>query len=145
MIRIERLKEEYLQGLQILYADAFGSKTDKHKMIATFKRIRDNPDYIILCALEDTQVVGSVLGVVCQELIGQGTPFMVLEDVAVLSSHRRKGIAKQLMLAVEEQANARSCNMILFVSSAHREEAHRLYESLGYGKDQVNGYRKRLA
>lgn len=34
--------------------------------------------------------------------------------------------------------------MILFVSSEHRIGAHKLYESLGYAVDKVNGYRKRF-
>jgi GNAT superfamily N-acetyltransferase len=69
---------------------------------------------------------------------------MVLEDVAVLQTHRRLGIAKQLMIQIEEYAKAAKCSMILFVSSTHREGAHKLYESVGYGIDKVNGYRKRL-
>ncbi len=89
-------------------------------------------------------VVGSVLGVICHEMIGNCTPFMVLEDVAVLSIFRRRGIAKKLMTQLEEQARMNGCNMILFVSSSHREGAHKLYESQGYGTDKVNGYRKRL-
>jgi len=69
---------------------------------------------------------------------------MVLEDVAVLKSHRRMGIAKQLMKEIELIARQKECTMILFVSSQHRTGAHQLYKSLGYGHDRVNGYRKRL-
>ena len=84
------------------------------------------------------------MGVVCHELFGECRPFMVVENVAVLKSHCRKGIAKQLFIELEEVAKSFDCSMILFVSSSFREGAHKLYESLGYGKDEVNGYRKRL-
>ncbi len=144
MLTINKLGVKDLQGLKELYEDAFGGKSDLNKMSQVFDKLKNNPNHIILCAKQNGLVVGSVLGVVCHELIGHATPFMVLEDVAVLSSHRRQGIAKRLLLEMEEQAKLMDCNMVLFVSSNHREGAHKLYESLGYGDDKVNGYRKRL-
>jgi predicted N-acetyltransferase YhbS len=144
MINYQKLELEDLTGLKELYEDAFGSVTNYEKMVAIFQKIENNPNHIVLCARQNGKVVGSVLGVICNELIGNCTPFMVIEDVAVLNSHRRKGIAKQLMIEMENRAKLEKCNMILFVSSHQREGAHKLYESLGYGIDKVNGYRKRL-
>lgn len=145
MLEIDQISYDDLCGLKELYEDSFGGQTDYEKMIETFRKIKNDPNYILLIAKVDKKVVGSVLGVICYELIGQSKPFMVLEDVAVLKQYRRKGIARQLLQKIEEQAVLSNCNMILFVSSIHREGAHRLYESLGYGMDKVNGYRKRLA
>ena len=144
MITINQVITADLQGLKALYEDAFGGETDFGKMVETFNNIKSNPNQIILVAKSEGIVVGSVLGVVCHELIGRCTPFMVLEDVAVLSSFRRKGIARMLLTEIENRAKQKDCNMILFVSSIHREGAHKLYESMGYGADKVNGYRKRL-
>ena len=146
MITIDRLDFNDLLGLKNLYEDAFdGSLTDYEKMIDSFNQIKDNPNYVILCAKTDGKIVGSILGVVCFELFGQCKPFMVLEDIAVLKDYRRQGIAKQLMQKIENFAKTIDCTMILFVSSDHRIGAHKLYESLGYGLDKVNGYRKRLS
>ena len=78
----------------------------------SYNEIKDNQKYVILCAKIDGQIVGSVLGVICNELFGQCNPFMVLEDVAVLKTHRRLGIAKQLMIQIEEYAKAAKCSMI---------------------------------
>ena len=144
MITINQVITADLQGLKALYEDAFGGETDFGKMVETFNNIKSNPNQIILVAKSEGIVVGSVLGVVCHELIGRCTPFMVLEDVAVLSSFRRKGIARMLLTEIENRAKQKDCNMILFVSSIQREGAHKLYESMGYGADKVNGYRKRL-
>jgi len=82
--------------------------------------------------------------VVCHELFGKCLPFMVVENVVVSGQFRRRGIAKQLMMRLEEIAKEDKCTTILFVSSEHRIGAHKLYESLGFGVDKVNGYRKRL-
>ncbi len=144
MIEINQINISDLLGLKELYEDAFGGVTDIEKMKETFNKIKDDSNYIVLVAKEDNKIIGSVLGVICNELIGECAPFMVLEDVAVLKKNRRRGIARQLLLKIEEYAITKKCNMIIFVSSIHREGAHRLYESLGYGVDKVNGYRKRL-
>ena len=142
---IDRLQKDDLLDLMRLYEDAFdSSKSDYNKMIDTYNKIKDDSNYIVLCAKTDEKIVGSVLGIVCCELFGQCKPFMVLEDVAVLKDYRRQGIAKQLMINIETIAKTKNCTMILFVSSEHRIGAHKLYESLGYGLDKVNGYRKRL-
>jgi Predicted acetyltransferase len=144
MITINKLAFEDLKGLKELYEDAFGGDTEYEKMVETFNKIKNDTNHTVLCAKDGEKVVGSVLGVICNELIGKCTPFMVLEDVAVLNSHRRKGVAKRLMMEIEDYAKSQKCNMILFISSEHREGAHKLYESLGYGTDKVIGYRKRL-
>lgn len=142
---IDFLQSEDLTSLKSLYENGFeGSATDIGAMVKTFEGIKNNPDYIILCAKADNKVVGSVMGVVCYELFGKCLPFMVVENVVVLNEYRNRGIARKLMLRLEECALERRCATILFVSSAHRVGAHKLYESLGYGKDKVNGYRKRL-
>lgn len=96
-------------------------------MVEIFNIIKNAPNHLILVAKTDNKVVGSILGVICNALIKNCTPFVVLDGVAVLSTFRRKGIAKKLMIEMEEQAKQNGCNMILFVSSNHREGAHKLY------------------
>ncbi|MBN1118598.1 MAG: GNAT family N-acetyltransferase [Bacteroidales bacterium] len=145
MINIQFISEEYIEGLKCLYEESFeGSKSDLEAMYRTYSKITNNPNYMLLCAIENHTVVGSVMGVLCYELFGECKPFMVVENVAVLSQYRKKGIARKLMLDLEARARRFNCSMILFVSSKHRTEAHKLYESLGYGEDAVNGYRKKL-
>lgn len=144
-IEIDLLKNTDLQGLKNLYEQGFeSSPTDFEKMIKTYDSIKNDSNYNILCAKINGLIVGSVMGVSCFELFGECKPFMVVENVVVLKEYRKKGIAKRLMSSLEERARKLNCSMILFVSSAHRTGAHRLYESLGFGIDQVNGYRKRL-
>lgn len=145
MITISPLTFTDLQGLKTLYENGFeGSKTDISKMQDVYSQIANNQMYNVLCAKIENKIVGSVLGVACHELFGNCQPFMVVEDVVVHSDYRRMGIATQLMIELENSARELNCSMIIFVSSAHRSGAHKLYESLGYGIDEVNGYRKRL-
>lgn len=72
MTTINQLQSADLRGLKDLYENAFeGSVTDFNKLTRRFREIENNPDYVILCAREEERVVGSVLGMVCQELFGQ--------------------------------------------------------------------------
>ena len=145
MISTSRITRNDLPGLKNLYEKGFGgSETNLQKMSEIFETIENNQDYQVIVAKSEDRVVGSVLGVICKELFGTCQPFMVIEDVVVLPDYRRQGIARQLMIRIEELARENLCSMILFVSSEHRTGAHKLYESLGYGADKVNGYRKRL-
>lgn len=146
MITIENLTKEDLPGLKKVYEEGFDSMTGNiNRMQNVFSEINGNKNYNILCAKVKGEVVGSVMGVACMELFGNCQPFMVVENVVVLQSHRRLGIAKTLLTELEARAKKLNCSTMLFVSSQHRKEAHKLYDSLGFGNDPVNGYRKQLS
>jgi ribosomal protein S18 acetylase RimI-like enzyme len=145
MITIESLNEEDLPGLKKVYEEGFEmSPRNIDLMLNAFSKIESDKNYNILCAKVNGKVVGSVMGVACMELFGNCQPFMVVENVVVLQDHRRLGIAKMLLIELEARAKKLDCSTMLFVSSEHRKEAHKLYDSLGFGKDPVNGYRKQL-
>jgi hypothetical protein len=51
MISIDRLDFNDLKGLKQLYENAFdGSTTDYDKMIRCFNQVKNNSNYVILCA-----------------------------------------------------------------------------------------------
>jgi len=54
-----------------------GELTDYCKMKENFKLMESNPNYIVLTAKEDNLVVGSAMGVICLDLVGECKPFMV--------------------------------------------------------------------
>jgi ribosomal protein S18 acetylase RimI-like enzyme len=81
------------------------------------------------------------MGIVCDELFGKCLPFMVVENVAILKLYHQQGVARELLIMLEEYAKQKFYTTILFVSSEHRTGAYELYESVGYGIDKVNGYR----
>ncbi len=47
--------------------------------------------HILLAAEDGGRLVGSVMGVVCEELYGDGRPFLVVENLIVDKEQRRKG------------------------------------------------------
>ena len=141
---IRKLTENDLVGLAALYKQFWGESSSLEKMRATFQRLNKNPNYILLVADEENVLIGSVMGIICEELYADCRPFMVIEDVIVDEHQRRRGIASSLMRELEGQAVEHHCNYIIFVTESERKDAHRFYESLGYKSDAYKGFKKRL-
>jgi len=139
-----RLTEADLPALAGLYKQFWGEDSCLEKMQATFRRLKDRPDYIFLAAKAEGRLVGSVLGIVCEELYGACVPFMVVEDVIVDAEWRRKGIGSALMCELERLATELNCGYVIFVTEVERTDAQRFYESLGYKPDAYKGFKKRL-
>lgn len=104
--------------------------------------MKNNSDYTILCAKFKGEVVGSLMGVANRELIGDCRPFMVIENVVVSDKHRRMGIGKFLMDNIEKIAVEKNCSFMMLISRIHRKEAHKFYESSGFGGDIVKVFKK---
>lgn len=143
-MNIERLTEEDLPGLSKLYEQFWGEVSSLDTMRETFKRLAANTNYILLVAKLGDAVVGSVMGVICEELYGQCKPFMVVEDVIVDRAHRRGGVGTQLMRQLENEATQHGCSYIIFVTESERTDACQFYASIGYRPDAFAGFKKRL-
>ena len=144
IMEIRKLREDDLASLAVLYKQFWGEESSVKKMRVTFQRLKRNPNYILLVADQRNNLVGSVMGIICEELYGNCKAFMVIEDVIVDKHHRRLGIASSLMRELERCAAKHDCNYIIFVTESERTEAHRFYESLGYKSDAYKGFKKRL-
>ncbi|MFC5528302.1 GNAT family N-acetyltransferase [Cohnella yongneupensis] len=144
MTEVRSIKSGELPSLAALYDELIEVKTNVAKMTTVYNAIKDNDNYIILGAFNDSDLIGSLMGIVCFDIIGDCKPFMVIENVIVSDRARRQGIGKQLMMRIEQIAIERGCWYIILVSGETRKEAHRFYEQLGFKEEKVEGYRKHL-
>jgi len=64
----------------------------------------------------------------------------IIEDVAVDSNHRRKGIARSLMTIALEFAHAAGADGVALTSNPKREAANKLYQSMGFERRETNSY-----
>jgi ribosomal protein S18 acetylase RimI-like enzyme len=143
-MKIRKLIEDDLVSLAAPYKQFWGEESSLEKMRATFQRLKRNPNYVFLAAEKQNRLVGSAMGIICEELYSDCKPFMVVEDVIVDKHHRRLGIASSLMRELEKFAYESNCNYIIFVTESERIEAHGFYESIGYKSDAYKGFKKRL-
>lgn len=145
MVIIAKITYDDLDDLVNLYEELIERKTNLQKFNKSFDWINSNKDYLLIGAKDDNgNLVGSLLGIVCQDLVGECKPFLVIENVIVKSDCRKMGIGKELMSFIEEFARTRNCYFTMLVSAFSRKDAHKFYESIGYAKDVVKGFKKYL-
>ena len=144
MLTLEKATVDDLESLAQLYEELSGEETDLFEMKENFKLMESNPNYIVLTAKEDNLVVGSVMGIICLDLVRKCKPFMVIENVVVKRNWRGRGIGVKLMEEIEEIGRKRNCYYTMFVSGGHRKESHKFYEAVGYDLDSVQGFKKYL-
>lgn len=145
MLNISSINASDLGELAVLYDELTGKKTNLVLMESLFKKITDNTDYILIGAKDKEQrLVGSVMGIICTDIVGECQPFLVLENVIVNEKCRRQGIGGKLIQYIENWARERNCYYIMLVSLIQRKDAHEFYEVNGYKPGVVQGYKKYL-
>ena len=145
MITISPINSLDLGQLASLYEELTGIKTNMALMECRFKKIITNRDYILIGAKDkEERLVGSVMGIVCTDIVGECKPFMVLENVIVSEKCRRQGVGAKLIEYIEDCARKENCDYIMLVSLAKRKDAHTFYDSIGYKLGVVQGFKKYL-
>ncbi|MFE4711919.1 GNAT family N-acetyltransferase [Paenibacillus sp. NPDC056722] len=144
MVILKEIEADQLDALNDLYHELVERAAERSKLEEVFKLVKADNRYILLGAFIDGELLGSVMGILCYDLVGDCRPFMVIENVVVSSRARRQGVGKKLMVRIEEIARERDCYYMILVSGEQRKEAHIFYETLGFRDEKVEGYRKHL-
>ncbi len=93
-----------------------------------FSALRSN-DKILLAAMIDNKVVGSVQVELCQKQ--NGLHRAEVQKLMVLTTHRQHGIARKLMTAIEQAARTAN-RSTLFLDTVKGKPAETVYERLGW-------------
>lgn len=140
---IRKAQHEDAPELSELFTELVGEPSDIEEMKKQLQFVDTQSNYYVAVAYMDNQIVGTAMGIVCVDLVGNCAPFLLIDNVVVSSKYQKLGIGKKLMTELESFAIQHHCNFILLASSHEREDAHRFYESLGY-KDKKKGFFKQL-
>jgi GNAT superfamily N-acetyltransferase len=130
-------------GLSELFVDFIAKESNITAMKKQIEVISNDPDYFVAVACEGDKVIGTSMGIVCYDLVGDCNPFMLIENVVVLPQYQGQGAGRLLMQALEKFAQENRCSYVILVSESKREASHKFYESIGYSTDQ-RGFKKRL-
>lgn len=141
---IRNMEIEDMYSLSELYFQFWNEKSNVEKMKNKFMQLQKNNSYIFLCAIEQEQLVGSIMGIICEELYGECQPFIVVENMIVDNEYRNKGIGKSLFYELENKAKEKGCTQIILVTEVDRKDACGFYESLGFSSSANKGYKKKL-
>lgn len=143
MIIREMIAEDIPQ-LEQLYRQFWGEESCFETMKKQFHKLHKNNSHIFIIAIENNNLIGSVMGVICEELYGDCKPFLVLENMIVDKNYRNKGIGKALISELEKIATKRGCFQVIFVTERNRVDAVKFYESAGYSSHTHIGFKKKL-
>lgn len=143
-LEIRKMEERDIPGLAKLYEQFWGEISFPEKMKKLFKKLENNPNYIFLNATLDNKVVGSIMGIICEELYGDCNSFMIVEDFIVDKSSHRKGIGSVLFKELESIAKNKNCSQIMLITESDRTDACNFYYSVGFRKDTHKGFKKKL-
>ena len=143
--RIRRMEERDIESLAILYRQFWGVDSDCARMRNKFAELHANPNYAIFCATVNGSVVGSIMGIVCDELYGNFRPFLLVEDLIVDQEYRERGIGRALMAGLENFAKEHNCSQIQFITETDRQDAVAFYASLGFDTTKHVGFKRTLS
>jgi GNAT superfamily N-acetyltransferase len=99
---------------------------------AHWERIRVWPNFRLLAALKDGEIVGTYSLLIMDKLGKRGTPAGVVEDVAVSPGCQGQGIGRAMMAHALEECRKAGCYKLALSSNVKRKAAHQFYESLGF-------------
>jgi ribosomal protein S18 acetylase RimI-like enzyme len=143
-VKIRNLKLSDMEALAKLHNQFGGGDSCALKMRTKFEEIITNESYILICAGEGGMLAGSAMGVVFEELFGDCSPTLLVENFIVDRDFKHRGIGKALFAELEKRARARNCRQVLLVTEAYREEACGFYESVGFSPLTHRGFKKKL-
>ena len=141
-MEIRNLELSDMASLAKLNRHFWNEESDVGELEKKFRDLQNNPSYIFLCAAEDGELIGSIMGIVCDELYGTCKPFLVVENMVVDHDHRRKGVARLLFEELEKQSIAKGCRYAILVTDTERKGACMFYESVGFHPTKNKGYKK---
>ena len=108
-----------------------------------FQAIDADPNQRLVVAVEGDQLVGTAQLSFLPGLARRGAWRMQIEAVRVASSHRGRGLGRELLRWCIAEARERGCTLVQLTSDASRAQAHAFYASLGFIDSHV-GFKLRL-
>jgi len=106
-----------------------GYPTEPAGVKARLERLVIVGDRVVVAEFEN-EVVG-LAHLHASPAIEHEQPAARLGALVVAESHRRKGIGRALVDAIEAEARARRCALLFLNTAARRDDAHDFYRSVG--------------
>lgn len=97
-----------------------------------FADISADPRHDIFVVEDQSEVAGTVVLLIVPNLSHSATPWALLENLVVSERYRRRGFGRMLLKHAVSRAREKGCYKVQLMSDKRREEAHRLYGSVGF-------------
>jgi GNAT superfamily N-acetyltransferase len=139
---IRECKEEDLAGLLTLYTELRPNDPVLAPSVAreALRRLLAEPGVRLLVAEVEGQLAATCQLGVIPTLTNGGKPFAIIEHVITAAAFRRQGLSQQVIARALAIAWEMECYKVMLLSGEGREEAHRLYEKLGFKAGIEKGF-----
>jgi ribosomal protein S18 acetylase RimI-like enzyme len=133
------LEERHLPSLMKLY-EQLGSPvdTDYDYTVNFRKSLEQGIKYF--GAVDGDIVVSTCYVAIIPNLTHGGKPIAFIENVVTDEKYRRQGLGRIVMQMAIDYAKECNCYKVVLLSSSHRTNAHKFYESLGFDGDVKRGF-----
>ncbi|WP_223067027.1 GNAT family N-acetyltransferase [Paenibacillus caui] len=91
---------------------------------------------LIMVVEEEDSIVGVLIGTIDRQNLG------CIYRVAVHPDHRRRGVGKNLVKAMEQRFKQRNVSKIMVAGDEHNQAAMPLYEAMGYAGRMLEAFQK---
>ena len=137
ILRLAAHDTETLRDLLRVFAEAFDDPVAYRDAVpddAYLRTFLARDDHFVVVARDERRVVG---GLVAYELMKfeRRRKEIYIYDLAVVSTHRRRGIARGVIAALKDIARSRGAYVIYVQADPGDEAAIALYDSLGSKED----------
>lgn len=135
-----KAEETDAEVLNLFMEDLVHAKGNLKKIREKVKRIHGMEQYYLCLACEGDEILGTAMGILCEDICEECERFLVIENVYVKEPWRGKGVAKAIFAELERWSKEHNCYYSMLVSGNDRKRAHAFYEKAGYEK--MGGFRK---
>jgi GNAT superfamily N-acetyltransferase len=140
MAKVREIMENELPDLLELYKELNPehSSLTVEKTVSVWESILAN-NFIKYFGVEaDGKLVSTCNITIIPNLTRGARSFAIIENVVTSEKHRGKGYGALVINKAIDCAKENNCYKVMLLSSAHRKEAHKFYEKLGFNsKDKV--------
>lgn len=139
MIEIREARKDDLRDIVTMLADdELGQQRESvaHPLsrayIRAFDEIEADDRQMLMVAVLDGHVVGTLQISIIPGLARKGTTRGQLEAIRISRHHRGKGIGSELINWAVDECRRRQCGLVQLTSDKTRTEAHDFYSRMGF-------------
>lgn len=113
---------------------------DDSTIIKIWNQIKDNSLIHYFVGTVDEKMIASCILTITPSFIRGGDAFGIIEHVVVHSEYRRRGYGKKIVNHALNTAWERNCTEVMLLSGSQNENAHKMYEQIGFDKNRKKGF-----
>jgi GNAT superfamily N-acetyltransferase len=111
--------------------EQLGYPAGEDAVVRRLERIGDSPADRLFVAELEGEVVG-LAGIHVSPSLEHDADAAKVSAIVVDEAHRRRGVGRALLDAVEDEARARGCGLVFLTTAERRREAHEFYRRAGW-------------